>query len=100
MMVVRASFVPTRAGRLVSVTLAETSLCKDLPVAKISVSTPLLEGDVEAVVMENPPADLIIGNSARMDDGTLREVPVYRAPTEVAVVTRAQAARRDQPMSA
>lgn len=102
MVIVRASFVPARAytGRTVSVTLAETSLCKDLPVAKISVSTPLLDGDVEAVVMENPLADLILGNSAKMADGTLREVPVYRVPAEVAVVTRAQAARCDRPVSA
>ena len=99
MVIVRASSAPARVytGRTVSVTLAETSFCKDPPVAKISVSTPLLDGDVQAVVMENPPADLILGNSAKMADGTLREVPVYRVPAEVAVVTRAQAARQDRP---
>ena len=53
------------------------------------MSTPLLDGDVEAIVMENPLADLILGNSAKMADGTLREVPVYRVPVEVVVVTRA-----------
>ena len=60
------------------------------------MSTPLLDGDVEAIVMENPLADLILGNSAKMADGTLREVPVYRVPVEVVVVTRAQAARHDR----
>jgi len=68
-----------------------------MPTAIITVDTPLFAGCIEAVVMENPPCDLLIGNKARLSTGEL-EVPVYRAPAQVAVTTRAQAQQAAKPL--
>lgn len=98
--VVRSSFVPPQAytDREMKISLAETSVTKDLPIVHITVVTPMFEGQIEAIVMENPPADLIIGNRVVMVDGTCKEIPVYRVPKHCNVLTRAQSARKERPL--
>lgn len=98
--VVRASFVAPQAytGETMTIALAETTCGAELPLACITVDTPVFAGCVEAVIMENPPCDLIIGNMARLSSGESVVIPVYRQPPSVAVSTRAQTERMNQPL--
>jgi len=91
--VVRSSLVPPVAytGEKMSVTLAETSVMKDLPMALVDVKTPQFSGKVKAIVFEKPPCDLIIGNYAYLPDGKEVPISVYPVVDLFAVQTRAQA---------
>ena len=44
-------------------------------------------GCTEAVIMEKPGVDLLIGNKAKCPDGSVIGVPVYRVKSELALVT-------------
>ncbi|XP_076461743.1 LOW QUALITY PROTEIN: uncharacterized protein LOC143294197 [Babylonia areolata] len=57
--------------------------------------SPFFTGQVEAVVMETPVVDFIVGNHARLEDQKI--LPVYGTPKEISVVTLAQAAEKRQP---
>ncbi|XP_070200772.1 uncharacterized protein [Littorina saxatilis] len=100
MIVVRASLVPAMAytGDSIRVRMAEASHAYDLNTAVIKVVTPLFTGTIVAVVMDDPPCDLLIGNRVQFVDGVTREVPVYRSPDVISVLTRAQAEREDKPL--
>ncbi|KAK7116517.1 hypothetical protein V1264_002184 [Littorina saxatilis] len=96
----RASLVPAMAytGDSIRVRMAEASHAYDLNTAVIKVVTPLFTGTIVAVVMDDPPCDLLIGNRVQFVDGVTREVPVYRSPDVISVLTRAQAEREDKPL--
>ncbi|KAK7106799.1 hypothetical protein V1264_018013 [Littorina saxatilis] len=83
MIVVRASLVPAKAytGDSLRVRMAEASHACDLNTAVIKVVTPLFTGTIVAIVMDDPPCDLLIRNRVQFVDGVIREVPVYRLPT-------------------
>ena len=100
MIVVRASIVPAMAytGDSIRVRMAEASHAYDMNTAVIKVVTPLLTGTIVAVVMDDPPCDLLIGNRVQFVDGVIREVPVYRFPDVISVITRAQAERENKPL--
>ena len=71
-------------------TLAEASCKWELPVATIFIETPFCVGCTEAVKIEKPGVDQLIGNKAKCPDESVIDVPVYRVKSEVAVVTREQ----------
>ncbi|XP_070179136.1 uncharacterized protein [Littorina saxatilis] len=98
MIVVRASLVPAMAytGDSIRVRMAEASHAYDLNTAVIKVLTPLFTGTIVAIVMDDPPYDLLIGNRVQFVDSVTREVPVYRSPDVISVLTRAQAEREDK----
>ncbi|XP_070209818.1 uncharacterized protein [Littorina saxatilis] len=100
MIVVRASLVPAMAytGDSIRVRMAEASHAYDMNTAVIKVVTPLFTGTIVAVVMDDPPCDLLIGNRVQFVDGVTREVPVYRSPDVISVLTRARAERENKPL--
>ncbi|XP_070206310.1 uncharacterized protein [Littorina saxatilis] len=100
MIVVRASLVPAMAytGDSIRVRMAEASHAYDMNTAVIKVVTPLFTRTIVAVVMDDPPCDLLIGNRVQFVDGVIREVPVYRSPDVISVLTRAQAERENKPL--
>ncbi|XP_070200974.1 uncharacterized protein [Littorina saxatilis] len=78
--------------------MADASHACDLNTAVIKVVTPLFTGTIVAVVMDDPPCDLLIGNRVQFVDGVIREVPVYRSPVVISVLTRAQVERENKPL--
>ena len=68
-------------------TSAEASCKRELPVVTIFVETTFFVGCTEAVIMEKPGVDLLIGNKAKCPDGSVIGEPVYRVKSEVALVT-------------
>lgn len=51
---------------------------------------------MEAVIIENPGVDQLIGNKAKCPDESVIDVPVYRVKSEVAVVTRDRIGERSR----
>lgn len=99
---IRRSIVPTACmtNRVRTIAFADTRCRTELPIAKVRLESPYFSGIVEAVVMDQPCADFVVGNSATVESGAM--LPVYAvlpctskpstiAAESVAVVTRAQA---------
>ncbi|XP_076461701.1 uncharacterized protein LOC143294155 [Babylonia areolata] len=82
-------------GRQLEVSMAEKDIKRHYPIAVVRIESPFFTGQVEAVVMETPVVDFIVGNHARLEDRKV--LPVYGTPKEISVVTRAQAAEKKQP---
>ena len=93
--VVRRDLLSTEqlTGDTLTVFMAENSLQKEFPVARINVETPFYSGEVDAVVMDNPAVGLLIGNRAKHADEKGTYLPVYRLPERLNVLTRGQRAR-------
>jgi transposase InsO family protein len=100
----RSSLVPPTCltGAHRTVRLADKRTSCTVPVAKLHIESPYFVGSVEAVVLDEPCADFVVGNSVRMDGGDM--LPVYAvspaggvAPVGVSVVTRGQAAKEGKP---
>ena len=111
--VVAARLVPkdSYSGEHQTVVLAESRSHCVLPVVWVYMDTPFFFGRVRALVMEKPVEDVLIGNwiqregesaSERVSVYATRELsqqaPVPRAE-QVAVMTRAQAAKRNTPLN-
>jgi len=62
------------------------------PVAEIEIDTPYYKGQVNAVCMENPLYDVIIGNARGVIDGSDNKMEMQT------VVTRSQAKKQAKPM--
>ena len=62
--------IEQHVGRYTSCTMFDGSARK-FPIAKVNVSTPFITGVIEALVIENPITDLIIGNSDSVSDTEL-----------------------------
>ena len=75
--VIRRSLVSNSqfTGQEIEVSMAESSMRRRFPLARVEIDCPFVSGEVEAVVMESPACDFIIGNHARLDDP--RVIPVY-----------------------
>ncbi|XP_076438245.1 uncharacterized protein LOC143277345 [Babylonia areolata] len=82
-------------GRQLEVSMAEKDIKRHYPIAVVRIESPFFTGQVEAVVMETPVVDFIVGNHARLEDRKV--LPVYGTLKEISVVTRAQAAEKRQP---
>ena len=83
------------SGEQVRAQLADGRIYQNLRTAYVWLESKYFEGRVLAVVMEKPSHDVLIGNRATMDDGTIVKIPVFAA-TEgkvgtSAVQTRSQA---------
>jgi hypothetical protein len=100
---VRSSLVPPQCmtGRVRTIAFADSRCRTELPIARVRLESPYFSGVVEAVVMEQPCADFVVGNSATVETGEM--LPVYSLPvcntskptavvSDCAAVTRAQAA--------
>ena len=70
-------------GCEVRVRLADANVCGKFKTAIVHLESPYLDEKVEAIVMDNPSADVILGNRATLDDGTVVKIPVF--PREGAV---------------
>ncbi|XP_070206184.1 uncharacterized protein [Littorina saxatilis] len=90
--VVKSSLVSRSqfTGQDLEVSMAEKDIKRRYPVIKVQVDCPFYTGEVEAIVMDTPVADFIVGNYARLGDSNV--LPVYAVSKVVSVVTRAQAA--------
>ena len=81
-------------GCEVRVRLADASIGGKFKTAIVRLESPYINENVEAVVMDNPSADVILGNRATLDDGTVIKIPVFARPQEAvrvsAVTTRSQ----------
>ncbi|XP_070175640.1 uncharacterized protein [Littorina saxatilis] len=90
--VVKSSLVSRSqfTGQDLEVSMAEKDIKRRYPVIKVQVDCPFYTGEVEAIVMDTPVADFIVGNHARLGDSIV--LPVYAVSKVVSVVTRAQAA--------
>ncbi|XP_070206100.1 uncharacterized protein [Littorina saxatilis] len=90
--VVKSSLVSRSqfTGQDLEVSMAEKDIKRRYPVIKVQVECPFYTGEVEAIVMDTPVADFIVGNHARLGDSIV--LPVYAVSKVVSVVTRAQAA--------
>ena len=80
-------------GCEVRVRLADASVCSKFKTAIVHLESPYLDEKVEAVVMDNPSADVILGNRATLDDGTVVKIPVFPRKEVLqvnAVTTRSQ----------
>ena len=77
--VARRDLVPTNryTGRTAFITMAETTYKKDYPVVEIDEKTPFYTGMVEAIVMDSPVADLLIGNRVLHSKPGKTVLPVY-----------------------
>ena len=75
--------------------MAERSIKHEYPVARLVISSPFYVGEVDAVVMDTPVANFIVGNHARLNDN--ENLPVYAKQPDVAVMTRGQAAAEGRP---
>ena len=75
---------------------------REFPLAVVHVDTPFFTGKVEALCMDNPVYDLIIGNlvgAREPKDPDSEWIPSKMTPSEVggAAVTRAMAKKKDKP---
>ena len=80
-------------GCEVRVRLADANVCGKFKTAIVHLESPYLDEKVEAIVMDNPSADVILGNRATLDDGTVVKIPVFPREGAVqvgAVTTRSQ----------
>ena len=69
-------------GREVGVRLADASVCSKFKTAIVHLESPYLDENVEAIVMDNPSIDVIIGNRAVLDSGRVVKIPVLPGPPE------------------
>ena len=71
---------------------------KMFPLAKIQVDTPYYTGSIEAMCIDKPIHDLIIGN---LPGATTKEDPNWqrRGSRALAVITRAQHQREQKPIA-
>jgi len=84
-------------GRKKNVSMASRGFSQICPVALVDLDTPFFTGKVEAVVMDDLVAPVLIGNEARLENGDTVSVPVYPVRQIVsAVQTRGQARKEGQ----
>ena len=76
-----------------------TGECVRVPIARIQVSTPFIEGNIEAMVFQRPLYELVIGNlvGARHHENPN---PEWEIPEQVSVMTRAQTVEATRPTTA
>ena len=79
--------------------MADSRICQRLRTAYVWLETDYFDGRVLAAVMDHPSHDVIIGNRATLDDGSVVKVPVFATIKKErvgvsAVQTRGQAAIR------
>ncbi|XP_055874549.1 uncharacterized protein LOC129924313 [Biomphalaria glabrata] len=92
--VVHSKFVKTHqyTGKYVAAT-AFNGTVSNLPIAEINITTPFYSGDVEALVTDNLPVNLLIGNIKGVRDCTQRDLQDWSKAIKVsqecnAVITR------------
>jgi len=68
-------------GQQFEVSMADRAVRKQFPVARVAIESPYFTGEVEAVVMEMPVADFIVGNHAKLGDST--PLPVCALTREI-----------------
>ena len=84
-------------GQETEVSMAESSLKQRFPLVRVNIDSPFVSGEVEALAMESPACDFIIGNHAHLNDQKV--LPVYGQRTVVSVLTRSQTKNEGRPQS-